>query len=73
VTFFRNGWQLGPAVAYTNNPTGGTGSIQARIGYDGTLTTSVIVIGHVAFYNGIKLSAARVWAHAKASGLAGNG
>ncbi len=72
VTFYRNGVLMGNAVSYTNNPTGGTGSIQARIGFDGTLSTGTMRIAHVAFFNAVKLTAARVWAHARAAGMAGN-
>lgn len=71
VTFYVGGMKMQTAVAYANEPTGGTGSIKARIGYDGTNAQNNGSIGHVAFFNGQKLSDARIWAHAQAAGLAG--
>jgi hypothetical protein len=71
VSFYRNG-KFVEARSYATEPTGGTGSIEARIGYTGSGTTNPFVVGHVAFFNAAKLSAARIWAHAKAAGLAGS-
>lgn len=71
VTFYRNGHQIGQPVSYGTEPTGGTGSIEARIGYDGITSQNNCVLGHVAFYNGAKLSADRIYAHARAAGFTG--
>lgn len=73
LTWYVNGRKLGSAgTSFTTNPTGGTGSIQASIGYNGSNTTGNFVVGHVAFFNAIKLTAARCHVHANAAGLAGH-
>lgn len=72
VTFYRNGRQVAPAVSFTSNPDGGSGTMQTSIGAGADFTTTTMTIGHVAFYNGQKLSAARIFAHAKAAGLTSN-
>ncbi len=69
LTFYRNGRQSGPVITYTTNVTGGTGAIAAFIGATGQNTTNTFVVGHIAFYNGQKISAARLRAHAMAAGL----
>lgn len=67
VTFFINGLQYGDPVAYTNEPTGGT-SVITGIGAVPGQASSGVVLGHVAFYSGIKLSAERIRIHARAAG-----
>lgn len=70
VTFFINGLQVAE-IAYSNanEPTGGTGTMIAAIGENGEGDdTSDMLVGYVAFYNAIKLTAARVAAHARAAG-----
>jgi hypothetical protein len=59
ILFYRNGVPIGTAAAsYVNAVTGGTGSIQARIGTDGVLNTALYQVAHVAIYVGVKLSGA---------------
>lgn len=72
-TYYVNGRLQDAGVTYTNNPTGGTGTMITYIGATGVGTTNNgCVIGHVAIYNGQKLSAARIFAHALAAGLTGS-
>lgn len=68
VTFYLNGKKFADAVAYANEPTGGSGSIKFCIGYDGNNTQN-FVIAHASFYTTLP-GAARWWAHAQAAGLA---
>lgn len=68
LTFYINGRKVNVA-SYANEPTGGSSGQTARIGYDAVSATGELVIGHVAFYNGQKLSEARIRAHADAAGL----
>jgi hypothetical protein len=72
VTFYRNGKQVGAAVAYTNEPSGGSGTLRVNIQHDGVSNQNNCVLGHLAFFNGIKISADRAYAHAKAAGLTGS-
>lgn len=57
VTFYKNGIKLS-AVAYANEPTGGTDpTVQMGVGDAGTGTVSgEFLLGQLAFYNGIKLT-----------------
>lgn len=72
VTFYRNGKQMGAAVSYGSEPTGGSGTMFVNIGNDSVSSAGQCVIGHVAFFNGSKLSAARIYAHAMAAGFTGH-
>lgn len=73
ITFYVNGTEVA-VVTYSPGiaePTGGTSaSMNSAVGAaaDGS-STNASSMAHVAFYNGQKLSAARIAAHAKAAGL----
>ena len=70
ITFYVNGRMQKQAEAYTTEPTGGTGTMVTFIGANSDFTAGTgTILGHVAFYNGIKLSATRIFAHARAAGL----
>lgn len=70
VTMYFNGRLQEAAVAFATNNDGGTGTMVMYIGATGDdATSNNVVIGHVAVYNGQKLSAARAYAHALAAGL----
>lgn len=70
VTYYLNGLKVS-TVSYTNDPSGGTGTMETGIGTVSTVTSNGMQIAHVAFYNGTKLSDARIVAHARAAGLFG--
>lgn len=67
LTFYVNGRYAG-TQSYSTEPTGGT-SANTGIGAIAGSSSNAMGVGHVAFYNGIKLSAARVKAHAQAAGM----
>lgn len=67
ITFFVNGLQYGDPLAYANEPSGGT-SVFSGIGAFPGQSSAGCALAHVAFYDGIKLSAARIAAHASAAG-----
>lgn len=69
VTFYVDGAPVA-TVSYANEPSGGTGTMTTAIGLDGSSgATAEQLVGYVAFYNGSKLSAARIAQHARAAGL----
>lgn len=69
ITFYVNGRKL-VFVNYTLEPTGGGTAPVIGIGTDAANRTSGdYIVGDVAYYNGVKLSEARIRAHALASGL----
>jgi hypothetical protein len=72
VTFYRNGRQIGIAVAYTNEPSGGGGTLTTNIGSDGTGLTNNMVVAHVSFHNGVKFTNTQVYELARAAGLTGS-
>jgi hypothetical protein len=61
IAFYING-VLVATVAYSFEPSGG-GSAFVRVGSDGTGTTNGFIVGHIAFYNGVKLDSTRIMAH----------
>lgn len=69
VTFFVDGVQFGEPQTYlsTSEPTGGT-DVNAGVGAIPGQTNNGCGLAHVAFYNGVKLSNARIAAHAAAAG-----
>lgn len=67
VTFFVDGVQFGDPIGYANEPTGGT-DVNSGVGAIPGQANSGCGLGHVAFYNGIKLSNARIAVHAAAAG-----
>lgn len=70
--FYVNGLPVS-SVAYVNEPSGGTdAAVNFGFGATNAGNTSTYAVGHAAFYNGIKLSAARIAAHARAAGLFAN-
>jgi Concanavalin A-like lectin/glucanases superfamily len=70
ITFYRNGRQVGAAVAYTNEPSGGSGTMRINLGYDGVTNTNNFVMGHLAFINEA-LSADEIYDLAVKAGLTG--
>jgi hypothetical protein len=72
ITFYRNGKQIGAAVAYTNEPSGGSGTMEVSIGYDGVTNTNNFVGGHVAFFSGTKLTADQLYGLAREAGFTGS-
>lgn len=70
LSFYMNGVRLRTAVSYgSDEPDGGSGTMIAYIGANGETVAANMVIGHVAFYNGVKLSDSRIFAHAQAAGV----
>lgn len=71
VTFYKNGVKLGE-IAYSNEPTGGSGTIYVGPGDVGTSgNTRNVILGHLAFWDGVKLSDYEVASMARAAGLFG--
>ncbi|MBP8231782.1 MAG: LamG domain-containing protein [Rhizorhabdus sp.] len=69
VAFYVDGAPVA-TIGYANEPSGGSGTLVTAIGLDGGAgATAEMLIGYVAFYNGSKLSAARIAQHARAAGL----
>lgn len=69
--FYINGIVVGsttPTVGYANEPTGG-GNVATFLGGEPSDNGSGLCIGHVAMYNGVKLGADRIFAHARAAGV----
>lgn len=67
VTFYVDGVQFGDPQSYSAEPTGGT-DVNSGVGAIPGQTNTGCGLGHVAFYNGVKLSNARIAAHAAAAG-----
>jgi hypothetical protein len=70
VTFWLNGVKVS-TVAYVNEPTGGTGTVETGIGLVASVVSNAFLVSNVAFYSGSKLADARIVAHARAAGLFG--
>jgi hypothetical protein len=70
-TFYRNGKQIGTAISYSVEPTGGSGTLVTSIGSDGAASTSNFVVGHVAFFTS-KLTADQIYGLAREAGLTGS-
>ena len=67
VSMYINGRFAG-SVSYSNEPTGGT-TATFKIGNDPAGSGNYVDLAHVALWNGILLSEARIKAHAKAAGF----
>lgn len=59
LTGYLNGIKIG-SVSYANEPSDGSGTMYVTIGAPTSLTTKGGIIGHVAFFNGTKLTDAQV-------------
>lgn len=72
VTFYKNGIKLA-VVAYANEPTGGTDpTVQMGVGDAGTGAVSgQFLLGHAAFFNGVKLTELQIAEIARLSGFLG--
>lgn len=68
VTFYVNGRRTGAAIAYTNEPTDGSGTMTTTVAGLTSGAQNPAAIGRVAVYNS-KLSEARIRAHARAGGF----
>jgi hypothetical protein len=70
ITFYINGLKVG-VVTYSNEPTGGS-NVSIGVGDVGTLgNTATQILGHVAFFNGTKLTGGQIALIARAAGLFG--
>jgi len=75
LSFYVNGRLINASpISYTTETTGGTdgANMLTGVGANPDKTTRKCGVGHIAFYNGTKLSLVRIFAHAQTAGLTGH-